>query len=105
MTDFAIILCTCPDHDEAERIARRLVELRLAACVNLIPAVQSIYRWQGNIESAAEVLMMIKTTSALTAEVQSTISTLHSYEIPEFLVVPITSGSPAYLGWLAGSLA
>jgi periplasmic divalent cation tolerance protein len=104
MTDYQIILCTCADHEQAERIAHRLVELHLAACVNILPGVHSIYRWQGSVESAAEVLMLIKTRAALSSEVQSTIASLHSYEIPEFLVLSVTSGSEPYLAWLNASL-
>jgi len=104
MTDFQIILCTCADREQAERIAHRLVELHLAACVNILPGVHSIYRWQGSIESAAEVLMLIKTRAAHSNEVQSTIASLHSYEIPEFLVLSVAGGSEAYLAWLNASL-
>jgi periplasmic divalent cation tolerance protein len=104
MTDFQIVLSTCPDREEAERIAHRLVEQQLAACVNILPGVQSIYRWQGNVESAAEVLMVIKTSAGLVPEVQSTIANLHSYEVPELLVLPVAGGSEAYLGWLKASL-
>jgi periplasmic divalent cation tolerance protein len=104
MTDFQIILSTCADREQAERIARRLVEQQVAACVNILPGVQSIYRWQGNIESAAEVLMVIKTSASLVSEVQSIIASLHSYEVPELLVLPVSGGSEAYLAWLKASL-
>jgi periplasmic divalent cation tolerance protein len=104
MTDFQIVLSTCGDRETAERIAHRLVEQRLAACVNILPGVQSIYRWQGAVESETEVLMLIKTKATLVQEVQSAIASLHSYEIPELLVLPIAGGSEAYLGWLEGSL-
>jgi periplasmic divalent cation tolerance protein len=104
MTDFEIILCTCPDNEQAERIAHRLVELGLAACVNILGGVRSIYRWQGGIESAAEVLMLIKSSAAHRDQVQSAIAGLHSYEVPEFLVLSVTAGSEAYLAWLGASL-
>ena len=104
MTDFQIILSTCADREQAERIAHRLLELHLAACVNILPGVQSIYRWQGTVESAAEVLLLIKTSTAHSKEVQSTITSLHSYEVPEFLVLPISGGSESYLAWLRTSL-
>jgi periplasmic divalent cation tolerance protein len=104
MTDFQIVLCTCVDREQAERIADRLIEQHLAACVNILPGVQSIYRWQGAVESAAEVLMLIKTDSAHSNEVQSTIAGLHSYEVPEFLILPVSGGSEAYLAWLKASL-
>jgi periplasmic divalent cation tolerance protein len=104
MSDFQIVLCTCADREQAEQIAHRLVERQLAACVNILPGVHSIYRWQGGVESAAEVLMLIKTRAALCNDVQATIASLHSYEIPEFLVLPITGGSEPYLAWLNASL-
>lgn len=104
MTDFQIVLSTCADREEAERIAHHLVEQHLAACVNIVPGVQSIYRWQGAVESATEVLMLIKTSTARTQEVQSAIASLHSYEVPEYLVLPILGGSNAYLAWLGASL-
>jgi periplasmic divalent cation tolerance protein len=104
MTDFQIILSTCADREQAERIAHRLLELNLAACINILPGVQSLYRWQGSVETAAEVLLFIKTRAALSHEVQSTIAGLHSYEVPEFLVLPISGGSEPYLAWLDESL-
>jgi periplasmic divalent cation tolerance protein len=104
MTDFQIVLSTCADRAEAERIAHRLVEQHLAACVNILPGVQSIYRWQGAVESATEVLMLIKTSTARAQEVQSAIASLHSYEVPEYLVLPVLGGSNAYLAWLGASL-
>jgi periplasmic divalent cation tolerance protein len=100
MDEFKIALCTCADHAEAVRIARHLVEQRLAACVNILPAVQSIYRWQGAVESATEVLLVIKTESARIHEAQLAVERHHSYEVPEFLVLPVAGGSEAYLGWL-----
>jgi periplasmic divalent cation tolerance protein len=101
MTDFQIILSTCADREQAERIAHRLLELHLAACINILPGVQSIYRWQGGVESAAEVLMLIKTRSTLAGEVQSTIAGLHTYEVPEFLVLPVSGGGQKLIlpGW------
>jgi periplasmic divalent cation tolerance protein len=104
MTDFQIVLSTCADREEAERIAHHLVEQHLAACVNIVPGVQSIYRWQGAVESATEVLILIKTSIARAQEVQSAIASLHSYEVPEYLVLPILGGSNAYLAWLGASL-
>ena len=104
MTDFQIILSTCADRQQAERIAHRLLELNLAACINILPGVQSLYRWQGSVETAAEVLLFIKTRAALSHEVQSTIAGLHSYEVPEFLVLPVSGGSEPYLAWLEESL-
>jgi periplasmic divalent cation tolerance protein len=104
MTDFQIVLSTCADREEAERIARSLVEQQLAACVNILPGVQSVYRWQGNVESAAEVLMVIKTSADLVPGVELAIAGLHSYQVPEFLVLPVFGGSHAYLAWLRDGL-
>jgi periplasmic divalent cation tolerance protein len=104
MTDFQIVLSTCADRAQAERIAHRLVEQHLAACVNILPGVRSVYRWQGAVESADEVMLVIKTNLAHTEGVQSTIASLHSYDVPEFLVLPIAGGSDAYLSWLQASL-
>ena len=104
MSDFQIVLTTCGDRETAERIAHRLVEQRLAACVNILPGVQSVYRWQGAIQSESEVLLLIKTKVPLLREVQSTIVSLHSYEVPEFLVLSISGGSEAYMAWLETSL-
>jgi periplasmic divalent cation tolerance protein len=104
MTGFQIVLSTCADREQAERIAYRLVEQQIAACVNILPAVQSIYRWQGKVETAAEVLMVIKTSADLVPEVESAIASLHSYDVPEFLVLPVFGGSHAYLAWLKDSL-
>ena len=100
MTDFQIALCTCANQEQAERIAHHLVEQRLAACVNIVPTVQSIYRWQGKVESEMEVLLIVKTNSARSQEAQVAIAKLHSYEVPEFLVLPVAGGSEAYLAWL-----
>jgi len=104
MSDFQIVLPTCGDRETAERIAHRLVEQRLAACVNILPGVQSIYQWRGAVQSESEVLVVIKTKAPLIQEVQSTIASLHSYEVPEFLVLPILGGSEAYMAWLEASL-
>ena len=99
-----IVLTTCSSPGDASKLGRTLVEEHLAACATLIPAVQSIYHWQGAVESAAEVLLLIKTSSARNQEVQSTVASLHSYEVPEFLVLPVLGGSNAYLAWLGASL-
>jgi periplasmic divalent cation tolerance protein len=104
MPNFQIVLSTANSQEQAEQIARHLVEHHLAACVNLVPAIQSIYRWQDKIESEREVLMLIKTDAAHSQEVEAAIIALHSYEVPEVLVLPLTGGSEPYLAWLASSL-
>jgi periplasmic divalent cation tolerance protein len=100
MADFQIALCTCADLEQAQQIARHLVEERLASCVNILPQMQSIYRWQGKVETAEEFLLIIKTDSEHSQEAQDAVTRLHSYEVPEFLLLPVTGGSAAYLHWL-----
>jgi periplasmic divalent cation tolerance protein len=104
MTDLVIVYCTCGTPDEALTIAGSLVEARLAACVNVLPPVQSIYRWQGKVETAHEVLLIIKTTQEHFAAVKSRITQLHSYDTPEIISVPVVDGSEKYLAWLRGQV-
>lgn len=105
MTDKIVVLVTCRSESEARRIARKLVEARLAACGNVLRApVQSIYRWKGRVETANEVLLVIKSSRKRFTAVQATIKRLHSYDVPEIIVIPIAGGSPEYLGWLAESI-
>jgi uncharacterized protein involved in tolerance to divalent cations len=104
MTDAVIIFCTCGTHDEALTIANSLVEARLAACVNVLPPVQSIYHWQGKVETAHEVLLMIKTTHERFPAVRDRITQLHSYDTPEIVAMPIIDGSDKYLSWLRGQV-
>jgi periplasmic divalent cation tolerance protein len=99
-----LVLTTAATEAEAGQIARLLVEERLAACVNLVPAVQSIYRWQGAVETASEVLLIIKTAASRIEALEQTLLAHHSYQVPEFLVLPIHSGSDRYLDWLRESL-
>ncbi len=103
-TDVRLVLVTAPV-EEAPGLARRLVEERLAACVNLLPPVDSIYRWEGRVEEGRERLLVIKTTRARVGELRSRVETLHPYEVPEFVVVPVEGGSDAYLGWVAAETA
>ena len=95
-----IVLTNCPDAGVADRIARTLVEQCLVACVNRLPAVDSIYRWQGAVERAVEVPLLIKTTRERYSEVETTIRALHPHEIPEIIAWPVTAGLPAYLRWV-----
>ena len=96
-----ICLTTCPDRATAERLAERLVSERLAACVSVLPGMRSTYRWQGTLEQADEVLMMIKTTRARYPALQARLPELHPYELPELVAVEACSGLPAYLDWVA----
>jgi periplasmic divalent cation tolerance protein len=100
MTDKRIVLSTAGSEQEAQKIAHILVKRRLAACVNILPQVQSIYRWKGEIESAQEWLLLIKTRADRFPAVRDAIRELHSYEVPECIVLEIEDGSLPYLQWL-----
>ena|SRR5579875_1831315 len=95
-----LVLTNLGDVDNARRIARELVERRLAACVNVLPGVQSVYRWQGAIEEESEITLLIKTTATRYAELEAAIRALHPYQLPEVIAVPIANGLPAYLDWV-----
>src|SRR3712207_1975146 len=99
MTDKIVILSTCATEEEAERIARALVDARLAACVNVLPRVRSFYRWQGAVEDATECLLVIKTSRPLFEPLRAALEKAHSYEIPEVVALPIVDGAPNYLSW------
>jgi periplasmic divalent cation tolerance protein len=101
MTGTRLILVTASPRAEAKRIAHALVEERLAACVNLIGGVHSVYRWKETVETADEVLLLIKTRQEKVDAVRTRVHELHSYEVPEFLVLDIADGSTAYLDWIA----
>lgn len=104
MTDKRIILSTAGSREEAERLAEALLERRLAACVNVVGPMRSVYRWQGEVERADEFLLLIKSTAAQFAAVAAAIQELHSYELPECVELAITAGSDAYLKWLADNV-
>jgi periplasmic divalent cation tolerance protein len=104
MTDKRIVLSTAGSADEARKIALYLVEQRLAACVNVVPRIESIYRWQGKVESSREWLLLIKTTAARFPGVRDAIRELHSYELPECIAICIEEGSAAYLEWIDQSV-
>jgi periplasmic divalent cation tolerance protein len=104
MTDKRIVLSTAGSESEAHKIARHLVENQLAACVNIVPRIESIYRWQGKVESSREWLLLIKTSAERFPEVRDAIRDLHSYELPECIAIGIEEGSPEYLQWLASSV-
>ena len=95
-----VVLATAPDVETAGRIARALVEERLAACVNVVPGLRSIYRWEGAVEEAAEVLLVAKTRAERAAALAARVRALHPYELPEVLELPAVGGSEAYLAWV-----
>lgn len=104
MTDKVVIYVTSGDAAESEKIARTLVEKRLAACVNIIPQIRSFYRWEGKIQDDPEYLMVIKTSRRLFSAVRAEVERLHSYHVPEVICVPIVEGSENYLSWLGECL-
>ncbi len=104
MTDKIVVLSTCATEEEAEKLARVLVEARVAACVTMVPGVRSVYRWQGAIESAAECLLIIKSSRQLFESLRMALEEAHVYDVPELLAVPVVEGSANYLNWLEGQL-
>jgi periplasmic divalent cation tolerance protein len=100
MTDKIVVLTTCESEEQASRLARRLVEKKLAACVNILPQIRSVYRWKDKIEDAAEFQLVIKSRRDLFDALRAEIAEIHSYEIPEIIAIPIVDGSPGYLAWL-----
>jgi periplasmic divalent cation tolerance protein len=100
MTDLVLVLTTVPDDERGETMARALVDRRLAACVNLYPAMTSVYRWRGGVERASERQLLVKTSRDRVKDVQTLVADLHPYELPEFLVVPVSDGSAPYLAWV-----
>jgi len=101
---YLLIYCTCSDLAMAERIAEALVADRLAACVNIVPGITSIYRWQGEVQHDSELLLLIKTRSERYPALEARIRELHSYEVPEIIAVPLQRGSESYLAWLDASV-
>ncbi len=100
MSDVQVVLITAPDADCADALARRLVEERLAACVNVVPKVRSIYRWEGAVQADEEHLLLAKTHAARTEALAARVKELHPYELPEVLALPAEGGSAAYLDWV-----
>lgn len=100
MTDKIVVLTTCDSEKQAAKLARLLVEHRLAACVNILPKARSIYRWQEKIEDAAEWILLIKSRRDLFAGLRAEIQKLHTYDVPEVIALPVVDGSEAYLAWL-----
>ena len=103
MTNKRIVLSTAASEEEARKIARHLIERHLAACVNIVPNIESIYRWQGKVESSREWLLLIKTSAERFAPVRDAIRELHSYDLPECIVLAIEDGSVGYLQWITES--
>jgi periplasmic divalent cation tolerance protein len=101
VTDAVAVLSAVGSREEAERIARALVEERLAACVNILPGVVSVYRWKGQLETGDELLLVIKTRADKADALRARLVALHSYELPEVVVLPIAGGHPPYLQWIA----
>lgn len=104
MTDTKLVFTSTGSHEEARSIARALVERRLAACVNIVPQIESIYRWRENVDETQEWLLVIKTTSSAFERVRDAVKELHSYELPECICLPIEDGSPGYLSWIGDSV-
>ena len=98
--DALVVYCTCPDHEAALKLANSLVDEALAACINILPGLTSIYRWEGERKTGTEELLMIKTTRERYPSLEARIEALHPYELPEIIAVPIKTGLPAYLNWI-----
>lgn len=104
MTDKIVVFSACGSAEEAEKVGRALVESNLAACVNIVPAVQSIYRWQGAVQQSGEWLLVIKSRRDLFPRLTAELRRVHSYEVPEAIAVPITDGLAEYLAWMDDGL-
>ncbi|MHB1116162.1 divalent-cation tolerance protein CutA [Sideroxydans sp.] len=100
MSEVLLVVTTLPDRATAERIAEALVTARVAACVNVLAECTSVYRWQGKVERAGEVPLLIKTTREAYARLEATLRTMHPYDVPEIVALPVTAGLPAYLDWV-----
>jgi len=100
-----VVFCTFPKVEEARHIVRDLIELRLIACGNIFPAVESIYRWQGSIEFASEVFAVLKTTAVAFERLKAELESRHPYEVPELVAFPIMHGLPSYIAWISENVA
>jgi periplasmic divalent cation tolerance protein len=100
MTEKIVVLSNCGSEEEARRIARALVEARVAACVNILPGIQSIYHWQGAIQEDSEWMLVIKSTRSMFDRLSIELRKVHSYQVPEVLAIPVVAGSPDYLDWM-----
>jgi periplasmic divalent cation tolerance protein len=99
--DCVVVMITASGEEEAARIGRELVEARLAACVNIIPSVRSLYRWEGSLQDDREVIMIVKSRKGLFDPLKEKVKELHSYEVPEILALPVVKGLDEYLSWMA----
>jgi periplasmic divalent cation tolerance protein len=104
MTDKIVVLSTCASEQEGEKLARMLLEARVAACVNVVPRVRSFYHWKGALETADECLLVIKSTRGLFAALRAVLEQGHSYEVPEVVALQIVEGSENYINWLDSNL-
>jgi periplasmic divalent cation tolerance protein len=102
--DPIVVFLTAPNGEEATRLADLLIGAHLAACVQILPEMESVYRWQGNIERQSEILLIVKTTAAKFADLEKEVRVLHSYETPEIVAIPLVAASTPYLQWLTASL-
>jgi periplasmic divalent cation tolerance protein len=100
MTDKIVVLVTCGNREEAEKLAQSLVEQKLVACINLVPGIQSWYGWEGKVNRDEELLLILKTVRAKFNELEAAIKHLHTYAVPEIIAIPIIQGSREYLGWV-----
>jgi periplasmic divalent cation tolerance protein len=100
MTDKIVVFTACANGEEAEKLARRLLEARLAACVNIVPSVRSLYWWQGRVEESAECLLVIKSRRERMPELTRQLGTIHTYELPEAIAMSVVDGSERYLEWI-----
>ncbi len=98
--DVLLVISTFPDAETAERIAHELIEVKLAACVNILPGIKSIYRWQGKVENAAETIAFLKTTTTRLPDLKARLRVSHPYDVPEIICLPIVDGLPEYLQWV-----
>jgi periplasmic divalent cation tolerance protein len=99
-TDYQLLITTCPNSEIANKLAQTLLENHLAACINIIPHIQSVYEWEGKIVTDAEVLLLIKTRRERYVAIEQTLLEEHPYDVPELIVLPIETGLPSYLAWL-----
>ncbi|MFZ6646671.1 divalent-cation tolerance protein CutA [Undibacterium sp. TJN25] len=100
MEQMLLVMCNVPDAEVAQHIAEQALDKKLAACVNVMPEMRSFYHWEGKLQIATEIALMIKTTWARYLELQALIQTLHPYDVPEIIAIPVTEGLPAYLQWV-----